>query len=353
MMRVAIVGAGIAGALLGWRLTGGADRVDVEVFAGRRPGAADATGASGGLVRGYETDPVACRLAAESLAELLGSTMLRDWSDYRQVGSIYLAHATTDLSDALVTMADLLPRSAVAATGAELAGRCPLRGLPAGTVGIVERRAGYLSPARLRAAVLARINAAAGAVVHDIDVAGVTPQPAVRLVDGTERHFDTVVVAAGAWSARLLTGAGTDGGGLRTKRIQYNLHPYCPTGLGAFVDESSGLYGRPTPDGSLLVGLPSDEWDVDPQGVHPDRALADRVAAAVRSRLGASSGDAQITRTVASFDCYTDPPGLALRPTAAGSALFSFTGGSGGAAKTVLAASRKAAHDLLQLSPTG
>jgi glycine/D-amino acid oxidase-like deaminating enzyme len=94
-MRVAIVGGGIAGALLGWRLTQVTDRVDVEVFAGGRPGAADATGASGGLVRGYESDAVACRLAAESLAELVGSPTLREWSDYREVGSVYLAAAGT------------------------------------------------------------------------------------------------------------------------------------------------------------------------------------------------------------------------------------------------------------------
>ena len=201
-MRVAIVGGGIAGALLGWRLTGGTDRVDVEVFAGARPGAADATGASGGLVRGYEADATACRLAAESLAELLGSATLQEWSDYREVGSVYLASSGTDPTAALAIIEDVLPGS----TATELPGRYPIRGFRSGTVGIVERRAGYLSPARLRATVLARINAA-GAVVHDIDVAGVTPDPAVRLADGSERQFDLVVVAAGAWSARLLAGA--------------------------------------------------------------------------------------------------------------------------------------------------
>jgi hypothetical protein len=51
-------------------------------------------------------------------------------------------------------------------------------------------------------------------------------------------------------------------------------------------------------------------------------------------------------RTVAAFDCYSDPPGLTLRPTSIPS-VFTFTGGSGGAAKTALAASRLAAAALL------
>ena len=126
----------------------------------------------------------------------------------------------------------------------------------------------------------------------------------------------------------------------------------CPAGLGAFVDETSGLYGRPTADGDLLIGLPSDEWDVDPHAVVGDPDLTARVTAGVRSRFGAGIGAAPATRTVASVDCYADPPGLALRATAPGSPLFSFTGGSGGAAKTALGASRRAASQLLQLSST-
>jgi glycine/D-amino acid oxidase-like deaminating enzyme len=343
-MKVAIVGGGIAGALLAWRLTRYAG-LAIEVFPGGRPAPADATGASGGLVRAYEPDPRACQVAAESLAELLGSATLRDLSGYREVGSVYLACPAADPAGALATIADLVPGSAVAASRAELAGRYPFRGLPPGTVGIVERRAGYLSPDRLRAGVLARVRAA----VHDVAVAGVTSAPAVRLPDGAERRFDAVVVAAGAWSARLLAVAGMPPGGLRTKRIQYSVHAGCPAGLGAFVDETSGLYGRPTGDGGMLVGLPSDEWDVDPGACAPDRALADRVAGGVRTRFATPAGAAAAVQTVASFDCYADPPGLALRPAAAGSALFSFTGGSGGAAKTVLAASRRAAHDLFRL----
>ena len=327
-MRTAIVGGGLAGALLAWRLAqhGG----PVEVFAGPRPAGGDATGASGGLVRGFETDPHACRLATESLAELLGSETLREWSGYRPTGSVYLCD----------TDPGLLPPSAVVATGAALSACCPLRGLPAGTVGIVEQRAGWLSPARLRAALLSRVSSLGGSV-HDTAVTGVSAEPAVRLAGGTTRRFDAVVVAAGAWSGRLLGATG-----LRTKKIQYSVYAHRVAGLGAFVDETTGLYGRPGAGGTLLLGLPADEWDVDPAEVRADPALAARVSATARQRLGGTPGPA--VRTVASVDCYTDG-GLALRPVAGG--LFSFTGGSGGAAKTALAASRHAADTLLDLCP--
>jgi glycine/D-amino acid oxidase-like deaminating enzyme len=350
-MRIAIVGGGIAGALLAWRLTSHTRPTLVEVFLGDRPKTSDATGASGGLVRAYEPDPQACRAAAEGLAELLGSTTLREWSDYREVGSVYLTAPAVDPTGALHTIDSVLPRSAVTVSIAQLGAMTPFRGLPPGTVGIVERHAGYVSPARLRAAVLTSV-ATAGAVVHDAAVAGVTAAPGVRLAEGTHHRFDAVVVAAGAWSARLLAAAGADTGALRTRRIQYDVHPGCPDGLGAFVDETSGLYGRPIGDGGLLIGLPSNDWDVDPQAVHPDPGLAHQVAAAARSRFGATFGAAPALRTVASFDCYAEPPGLALRPTAPGSQLFSFTGGSGGAIKTALSASRGAADRLLRLSPT-
>jgi glycine/D-amino acid oxidase-like deaminating enzyme len=347
-MRVAIVGGGIAGAMLASRLLRHTEPAAVELFLGGRPAGADATGASGGLVRGYETDRDACRLAVESLAELLGSSTLRQWSDYREIGSVYLTGSAADPTGQLDIVNDLVPGSASAACDDELAARCPLLGLPLGTVGIIERRAGYLSPARLRAAVLAEVASANRATVHDIEVDAVARGPLVRLGDGTERGYDVVVVAAGAWSLRLLAAAGTDCGALRTKRIQYSVYPGAPAGLGAFVDETSGLYGRPTDDGGLLIGLPSDEWDVDPDAVAPDGLLAARVAARARARLGAMIGNGTALRTVASFDGYAESPGLVLRPAEPVTGLYSFTGGSGGAAKTVLAASRRAVDDLLR-----
>ncbi|MEU4215444.1 FAD-dependent oxidoreductase [Actinoplanes sp. NPDC026623] len=347
-MRVAIVGGGLAGAALAWRLSGRAGSPAVEVFVTGRSARSDATGLSGGMVRAYETGPDACRAATESLVELLGSAELRRWSEYREVGSVYLAGPGADPAAALAAIGELLPGSAASATADQLAARFPFLGLPPGTVGVVERRAGYVSPGRLRDALLERV-AALGGTVREDPVAGVTAAPAVRLADGTTRPFDVVVVAAGVWSGPLLAAAGAATVTLRTKRIQYDLRSGCPVGLGAFVDETSGLYGRPAAGGRLLVGLPSDDWDLDPRALAPDPELASRVTTAVRRRLGDGVGAASI-RTVAALDCYVDPPGFALRRAVPDAPLFSFTGGSGGAAKTALAASREAARGLLHIA---
>ena len=71
---------------------GAAARPRVELWTGRtgsRPGR-DATAASGGAVRAYDALPAQRELAIASLAELLGSPVLRDWSRYRETGFAYL-----------------------------------------------------------------------------------------------------------------------------------------------------------------------------------------------------------------------------------------------------------------------
>ena len=340
-MRIAIVGGGIAGALLAWRL-GRASPDLVEIFAGAAPAGADATGASGGLVRGFEPDPALCRPAAESLAEIRASATLSEWAGYREIGSVYLLPAGSDPQASVATVDELLPGSASVAVRARLSAY-PFRGLPAGVLGVVERHAGFISPARLRLAALAQAGSA-GASMRSAPAVAVTPDPAVRLADGSTVHYDAVVVAAGAWSPALLARSGIPAAGMRSKQIQYTVCTARLPGLGAFVDGTTGLYGRPLGGDSVLLGLPSDRWDVNPAAVVPDPDLAEEVVACAGRRLGPRVAPG---RTVASFDCYHDRPGLALRRTVPGSALFTFTGGSGGAAKTALAASRTAADALL------
>jgi len=147
-MRVCVVGAGLAGSLLAWRLA--ADRT-VRVDLVGSPGA-DATAVSGGVVRGFETLPEQRELAMDSLDELLASPVLRDWSGYRETGSTYLpVNLPADqLETAVKEIEAVCPGSAeltVAPDG--------WSGLAAGAVAVTERTAGRISPAALRAAVLA------------------------------------------------------------------------------------------------------------------------------------------------------------------------------------------------------
>jgi glycine/D-amino acid oxidase-like deaminating enzyme len=321
--RIAVVGDGIAGALLAWRLAGAG--ATVTVFGGAA--GPDATAVSGGLTRGFEPDLQTCRLAAESLAELLADPDLARSAGYRRTGSVYVLPSAEDLDRPLKELDGLLPGGAAVLPAAELADRYGFRGLPGSAVGVVEPQAGYLSPDALRHFALATVDRA--------------PAPADPLAPGP---YDLVVLAAGRWTGRLLAAAGLPDGGLRTKALQYGLHPAGGWAPPAFVDETTGLWGRPADGGTVLLGLPSSQWDVDPDRPEPDALAPARVARAVLDRFGVRVGEP--VRVVAAADGYADPPVLELRPVRPG--LFTFAGGSGGAAKYALAASRAAATALLR-----
>lgn len=339
--RIAVVGGGVAGAMLALRLRRHSAALGVELFTGPDAGRSDASAASGGMVRAFETDPAATRLAAESLAELRGDARLRERVRFREHAAVYVALPGTDVAASLAVVEDVLPGAAEPSEGGRIAREHGFRGLAARAPGVVERQAGHLSPDALRAAALEDF-AALGGTVAAGPVRGIEDGPALRLADGAVRRFDAVVVAAGAWTERLLAASGLPGGGFRTRQIQYTLCRTARDALPSFVDEESGLYGRTDGPGRALLGLPTVRWDVDPDAVAPDLGLAARVVAEAERFLGMP---VEPERTVASFDCYLDPPGLELRPVT--DAVLTFAGGSGGAAKTVLAASRAAAGALI------
>jgi len=155
--------------------------------------------------------------------------------------------------------------------------------------------------------------------------------------------YDAVVLAAGAWTPRLLGALGMPAAAYRTRSTRYAVHEagtWLPPG---FADERTGLYGRPTADGGLLLGVPTTEWDVPPgatpvTGSWPDRALQLAAACFPLLKLG------QARQRVGAADFYCDPPVVALRVVTPG--WFTFTGGSGGAVKSALAASERGAREL-------
>jgi glycine/D-amino acid oxidase-like deaminating enzyme len=279
------------------------------------------------------------------MAELLDSRTLRKWAEYRRLGSLYLKQNGEGLAVELAEIDRTLPGSAQLQSGARLA---PLGwgGVPADAVAVLERDAGYIAPDRLRAAVLK-------------DAKRVTVRPgairALRLHDngtiGSERYeYDLVVLALGAWTGPFLRANKLPAEAYRTKSIQYAIHLAGRWRPPHFVDELTGLYGRPTADGGLLLGLPTHLWDVDPDQpvITPDllrEAARQALYRFPKLRLGPA------VRRVGSTDCYAaDAPLLALRPVAdLRHRLFTFSGGAGGSVKTALAASHRAATQLVEL----
>jgi glycine/D-amino acid oxidase-like deaminating enzyme len=347
-MRVCIAGGGIAGTLLAWRLAARPRVEHVELLLGEDRGS-DATEQSGGVVRAYEPHPEGRRLATRSIAELESSPVLRAWSDYRRAGSVYLRLGDAGLDRELQGIDTRVPGS-VRLAGADELARMGWAGLPVGTVGVVERCAGYVSASRLRSALLADlaarpwvrvVRAAASSVVVRAD-GTVTTSAGDR-----RRTHDVAVIAAGAWTPALLEASGLSPAGLRTKAIRCATYAVRGRRPAPFADETSGLYGKPTRDGRLLLGIATDEWDVLP-GRRPARGAEHAAIARLAEgrmpwlRLGGA------LRSVDATDCYCDPPVLALRPVAGEDGpIHTFTGGSGGSVKTALAASRDAAEQLL------
>ncbi|MEU5904178.1 FAD-binding oxidoreductase [Micromonospora sp. NPDC047467] len=334
--RVLVVGAGLSGALLARRLQdAGAQAVLIGTGAdGPSGGYGDATAASGGLVRAFEPDPAARALATASLAELLADPLLAGHAGWRETGSLYLL----DTDDPGVPTGVEAAGVEVLA-GQQVARRFGFDRLPERSVAVWERHAGYVVPDRLRRAVLRGLDNTEATPMARLD------DDTVELRDGRRLTGDLVVVAAGAWTPGLLRAAGF-ATTLRTKHIQYAHYAVGRNDLPCFVDETSGLYGRPAGAGRLLLGLPSRRWDVEPPTPEPDTELAERVLATALLRLPGLD-PRPLAPPVSAVDCYSEPAGLALRAVAGTAHTFTFTGGSGGAAKTALAASRLAATALL------
>jgi len=363
-MHVSVVGGGLAGALLAWRLAQqpGVERVTLAPGGARRR---DATAASGGAVRGYETEAVQRRLAIDSLTELLADDRLRDWAGYTETGSLYRPRDTASIEAGAAEVSAALPDSVRLLTGAELRDRGwvgdDLDG--PGVVAVEERQAGYLDPERLRSRVLADLAERGGVeLLGDGAVTGLAPGSftlsGAGHSAGTVHTCDIVVLATGAWTPALLRAHGWDGAGLRTKAIQYTVFGVNGRRPGTFVDEVSGLYGKPAGTGQLL-GLPTRAWDVEPEGPEvggpvPDGALSDAVFELAQRRFPQLRLVAR-SQPVAALDCYSTDSLLALRPVAGtDDRVFTFTGGSGGAAKTALAASTRAATQLASgAAPSG
>ncbi len=349
-VHACVVGGGLAGSLLAWRLATASRSWRIDLMAGHRRGV-DATAASGGAVRAYEAHPEQRRLAAMSMVELLGSRVLRLWADFRRVESVYLTDGTVPPDDAVADIEELLPGSARAVPAEELVALGWTGVADRSGFAVLEHHAGYVSPDRLRNCVLSDRAVRNRVSVHDGGVRRVEPGPGggVRcVVGGRARDYDVVVLATGAWTGAVLRASGHPDTDFRVQSIQYSVYRTGSWRPPMFVDECIGVFGRPTADGGLLLGRPTGLWSVDPDAPPTTPHLHDSAAALATDRFPRLrlSG---VLRRISSADCYAATPILALRPVAGRQLpLFTFTGGAGGSVKTALAASHRAAVQLTE-----
>ncbi|NLU80667.1 FAD-binding oxidoreductase [Micromonospora sp. HNM0581] len=332
---MAVVGGGLAGSLLALRLAERFGGPSVDLYLGAATQGRDATVASGGMVRGFETDLDECRLAADSLAELRRDPALTHASGYQESPSHYFLRPEVDPDHQLALLDDVLGGSARLLPAGQVARTLGLAARPEGTFAVVEQHAGHIRPDALRSYAITRA-VASGVRTHHEAVTSVEAGPTVT-VDGMVRHHDVVVVAAGAWSSALLSGS------MRTRRIQYGVYPLARPRLGCLVDDMSTLYGRPWGTGSTLLGVATSAWGAAPGDNRPDPAYEGPASEAARTVLGFDGPLPPPRWSAAGVDCFADHGGLRLRSVENVSGVFSFTGGAGSAAKSALASSRLAA----------
>lgn len=321
------MGAGIAGAMLAWRLSAHRAVTAVDLVTGRA-GRPDASRLSGGIVRGFEPHPAARRLATASLAELLADRRMRSMAGFRRAPFDYLL-PRHDVDATAVAEIDTAVPNSVEFRSAGTDARWD--SLPADTVVLREWRAGRVLVHRWRIRLL-------------VELAG---RPRVAIQHGALRlrEPDRTVYATGAWTPLLLD-TGPDQT-FRSKAIQYGVYRIRGRRPDGFVDALTGLYGCPIGRRELLLGLPSDRHDVAGGVGTVDADHQHRVEYLAGKRFPWLRWSAD-RLVVAGSDCYVDPPVLALRPVPGrDDRVHTFTGGSGGAAKSVLAASRIAARQLL------
>jgi glycine/D-amino acid oxidase-like deaminating enzyme len=355
-VRVCVAGGGLTGSLLAWRLAQLPD-VRVDLVLGRDSGS-DATSASGGAVRAYESLAAQRELAIASMAELLGSPVLQRWAGYQQATSVYIRDAVDDLPAQLAEIQRELHGSAQAMPAAEAFGstvRAPYWAGPPG-VAVVERQAGYVSPSRLRDALIADLAGRPRARLQPGELDEVTTTEAGQVrsqAGGTASTYDVVVLAVGAWTSAFLRAIGVPADGYRTRSIQFTSYDAGCWQPPMFVDDRSGLYGRPLAGRGVLLGVPTIEWDTAPGSAAVTPAVHDRAMQLAATYLPQLRLE-QVRARTSAVDCFCHPPVLSLRPVIDSSiSLLTFTGGSGACVKTALAASQRAALQIQAGTITG
>ena len=297
-VRWVVVGSGIIGAAVTAHLARHGEQVLLLDVADTP--AAGATGASGGLVRCYDPEPLVAHLASASLATYADPAAWPDGvSPLRRAGSVTLGGP--DHAEAFATAARALHRAGwdcEVVDGAEVV----LGVHTAQGIALVEPAAGWVDPISVTEQFVRQ------AVGYGATVSMSTPVTGLSMAGGRVRVATNrgdvlatvgVLVAAGAWAARTPFPAMVRSRSIQTMVIGRppDVGPHA-----TFIDLRSGAYGKPLPDGTSMVGYPLLVWDVGPD-TPPDAAHQAKTLVAVAENLPWARH--QTPRTVTrSFDAY-------------------------------------------------
>ncbi|ELY37293.1 NAD(P)/FAD-dependent oxidoreductase [Halalkalicoccus jeotgali] len=258
MERIAVIGGGAVG------LTAAADLAsageDVTVFERGEVGSGSTGRAAGVLYDAYAED-VDARIGRRAIERFRAFSGERGFA-FHETPYVWFARADDDrraeaIREQVAGMrshgidARLLDRTALAALAPAIATE---------DVGVaaIARNAGWTDPSTYAEA-MATTARAAGAEIRT-DTPAALAEGGIR-ADGGRERFETVVVAAGAYTKRVLENAGHRIA-MKPYRVQaLTTAETVETSMG--YDASAGFYFRPHPDG-LLVGDGTEDVESDP-----------------------------------------------------------------------------------------
>ncbi|MFI8324288.1 NAD(P)/FAD-dependent oxidoreductase [Streptomyces sp. NPDC085529] len=347
---VVVVGAGITGAAVAHHLARRGAAV-VVLEQAPRPGAAGATGSSGGMVRAYDPDPAIAPLALAGLAAYRDPAL---WASgrapLRAVGAVTVADPARE---AVLRAAAERINAALGTSAHVVAGPAEAAGVGlAGGIALVEPEAGWVAPAEVTADWLEQARADGAVVRCGVPVRAVEARggrPAVVTGAGTVLA-GAVVSAVGPWAADPAPGL-RPAAPVRSRSIQVSVvgrGPAVPDHA-TFVDLRTGLYAKPVGADRTLIGMPHLVWDA-PVGAPPDPGHARATVAALTAHFPWLAS-APYLDTVRAADAYGEPdgdgPASGLLTGTGVPRVWAVRGWNGGGVKTAPEAGRRIADAVL------
>jgi glycine/D-amino acid oxidase-like deaminating enzyme len=277
---VVVIGGGVNGASIAYAL---AARGVKAVLVEKGALASGASGRSSALVRMHYTNEWDARLAWASFP------VFRNWTELMGGPGVFthtgfvnvVAPQFADHLRRNVEMLKGIGVNTTAITGAELRDLQPFANVDDIGAAAYEPDSGYANPAETVEGFRRRATELGARVLQWTAVTRVIRQESrVTGVETSAGRIDagSVIVAAGAWSRRLCAEIGLELHA-RPKAIDtvaVTRPPELAKGHMVFIDNVQGNYFRPESGGLTLVGVPCQEWDIDPDtlqtGLPPEAA---------------------------------------------------------------------------------
>ena len=296
---VVVIGGGVNGASIAYAL---AARGVKAVLVEKGALASGASGRSSALVRMHYTNEWDARLAWASFP------VFRNWTELMGGPGVFthtgfvnvVAPQFADHLRRNVEMLKGIGVNTTAITGAELRDLQPFANVDDIGAAAYEPDSGYANPAETVEGFRRRATELGARVLQWTAVTRVIRQESrVTGVETSAGRIDagSVIVAAGAWSRRLCAEIGLE---LQARpkaidTVAVTRPPELAKGHMVFIDNVQGNYFRPESGGLTLVGVPCQEWDIDPDtlqtGLPPEAAgvgaqlLTHRIPAMERATL--------------------------------------------------------------------